>query len=85
MVIMSCYNAKGVDKSRISKLGPYKGRAMRPRSAGSELGLSQNMRRAGPGKADTQSPGFAVSDWRAGLPFRDGLLRTLKVGDALNI
>lgn len=37
------------------------------------------------GKADTQSPGFAVSDWRAGLPFRDGLLRTLKVGDALNI
>lgn len=43
------------------------------------------MRRAGPGKTDTESQGLAVSSSRAGLPFRDGFLRTLKVGDALNI
>lgn len=36
LVIMSCYNGKGVERSRISKLSPYKGRVMRPRSVGSE-------------------------------------------------
>lgn len=36
LVIMSCYNGKGVERARISKLGPYKGRVMKPRSVGSE-------------------------------------------------
>lgn len=57
---------------------------MRPSSVGSELGLFQTMRRAGPGKTDRVEVS-SVNNGRAGLSFRGGLLRTLKVGDALNI
>lgn len=55
LVMLLCYNGKGLNKSGISKLDLYKGRVRRPRPVGSELGLFQNTKRAGPGKMDTQS------------------------------
>lgn len=82
LVMLLCYNGKGLNKSGISKLDLYKGRVRRLRPVGSELGLFQI--RGGQDKV-RWTHRVAVRSGRAGLSFRDGLLRALKVGGALNI